>query len=194
MPASAGLVMGPMTAFSVSGLAITETVVPTGTREAAITTGNVPGRGTFTSMRPRNPTGFGGTSTPFTDTMRSAGWFGMKTCRGFTTKLMTPGVAFAVGKVSDEAPRAQRVLGRLGQTCGELVAADEHLSEALSTFASIDCRFEVGRTHLELGVLAHTRADTEAAARHLREARDLFVTLRVPAYVDRAERLAAGGA
>ena len=56
--------------------------------------------------------------------------------------------------------------------------------------ASIQARFEVGRTHLALAELGYVQENHEAAATHLQEAHQLFRALQVPKYVERAEQLA----
>ena len=51
------------------------------------------------------------------------------------------------------------------------------------------CPFEVGRTRLDLAEIARARGDLDAAAQHVEDARRVFVELRVPRYVERAEEL-----
>jgi tetratricopeptide (TPR) repeat protein len=80
---------------------------------------------------------------------------------------------------------AQRVLGRVAREEGDREGAETWLREALETFRSIQAPFEAGRSLLELA-----RAAAEAML-HLAEARRIFTELRVPFYVERAERLAA---
>jgi hypothetical protein len=82
------------------------------------------------------------------------------------------------------------VLGRIERSEGFLAEAHGHLTDALQTLASINCRFEAGRTHLDLAVLAHAQRKTQAIATHLKEAHSLFRALRVPRYVERSEGLA----
>lgn len=53
---------------------------------------------------------------------------------------------------------AQRVLGRIAQASGEFAEAESYLHQALQTFASLQMRFEVARTHVDLAMLAHARA------------------------------------
>ena len=86
---------------------------------------------------------------------------------------------------------AQRVLGRIHRSAGEWTAGRTRLCEALKSFRSIQAAFEEGRTYLDLALLAHEGGDAEESARQLGEAGRLFKELRVPKYVERAERLAA---
>ncbi len=86
--------------------------------------------------------------------------------------------------------RARRALGRIALASGHLPEAERCLDEALRTFEAIGARFEVGRTHIDLAELARVREGPPAAAAHAAKARALFQTLRVPRYVERAERLA----
>ncbi len=85
---------------------------------------------------------------------------------------------------------AERSLGRIARASGALSEAETHLNEALQIFASIQARFEVGRTRLALAELTHAQGDREAMATHLREAHHLFSVLRVPKYIERTARLA----
>jgi hypothetical protein len=85
---------------------------------------------------------------------------------------------------------AQRVLGRIAQTSGSLAEAESLFREALQTFVSIQARFEVSRTHLDLAALAHAAGNREAMTTHLTEAHALFRALQVPKYVARAEQCA----
>jgi class 3 adenylate cyclase/tetratricopeptide (TPR) repeat protein len=84
---------------------------------------------------------------------------------------------------------AQRALGRVARAEGDREAAEMWLREALDSFRSIRAPFEVGRTRLELARLAG--AGSQAAAAELGEARRTFAELRLPGYVERADRLAA---
>jgi hypothetical protein len=85
---------------------------------------------------------------------------------------------------------AQCALGRIAQASGSFAEAGVHLREAFQTFTSIQARFEVGRTHLDLAALAHVVGNREATATHLTEAHALFTALQVPKYVARAEQWA----
>jgi tetratricopeptide (TPR) repeat protein len=97
---------------------------------------------------------------------------------------VTEGVRFRYG-----SGIAQRVLGRIAQADGDPKAALVWLQEALESFRSIQAPFEAGRTRLDLARLAGAGA-AEAAA-ELGEARRIFSSLRLPRYVEKAERLAA---
>jgi class 3 adenylate cyclase/tetratricopeptide (TPR) repeat protein len=88
------------------------------------------------------------------------------------------------------AALAQRTLGRIAHSRGNLAEARAYLQEAHDTFASIHSRFELARTHLDLATLSHTQGDNEAAAVHLSTAHAWFARLQVPRYVERAEQLA----
>ncbi|MBI4640701.1 MAG: AAA family ATPase [Candidatus Tectomicrobia bacterium] len=85
---------------------------------------------------------------------------------------------------------AQRALGRIARASNALSDAEIHLNEAIQAFTSIQERFEVGRTQLDLAILAHAQGNQEAAMMHLKEAHDLFRILKVPKYVERTEQLA----
>jgi hypothetical protein len=85
---------------------------------------------------------------------------------------------------------AQRALGRIHRAAGELTEGGVRLRESLESFRSIQAAFEEGRTHLDLALLAHDGGDDVESARHLGEAYRRFKELRVPKYVERAERLA----
>lgn len=88
------------------------------------------------------------------------------------------------------AALAQRTLGRIAHSRGNLAEARTYFQAARDTFASIHSRFELARTHLDLATLAHAQGDAEAAAAHLSIARAWFTRLQVPKYVERAEHLA----
>jgi class 3 adenylate cyclase/tetratricopeptide (TPR) repeat protein len=101
---------------------------------------------------------------------------GLELARGFT-------FWYGVG-------RSLHVLGRIARASGALAEAGSYLQEALQTFASIPCRFEAGRTHLDLAALAHALGNPEIAVTHYNEAHALFGALRVPKYVERTAQLA----
>jgi hypothetical protein len=85
---------------------------------------------------------------------------------------------------------AQRTLGRIAQRSGDVHAADTYLHDALTTLSSIQSRFEVGRTHLDLASLAHDQGNQDTATMHLSTAYAWFKTLQVPRWVERTEHLA----
>ncbi|MGH7412226.1 MAG: sigma 54-interacting transcriptional regulator [Candidatus Methylomirabilis sp.] len=87
---------------------------------------------------------------------------------------------------------ALRSLGRIAQARGAFSEAEAHLNEALRTFDSMQARYDLARTHLDLAALAHAQGDQERASVHVRQAYSLFRGLRVPKYVERAEQLAQG--
>lgn len=82
---------------------------------------------------------------------------------------------------------ATRALGRLDQASNALAASEQHLQEALDMFETLQLRFEVGRTHLDLARLMHLRDNSDAAATHVIEASNMFRRLQVPAYIDHAQ-------
>jgi DNA-binding NtrC family response regulator/tetratricopeptide (TPR) repeat protein len=88
---------------------------------------------------------------------------------------------------------AQRTLGRIARAEAAFPEAERRLREALATFGSIQARFEVGRTHLDLAELAHDRGEAAGTAREARQAAELFAALGVPHYEERARRLSAAG-
>jgi len=97
---------------------------------------------------------------------------------------VTEGVRFQYG-----SGIAQRALGRIAQEEGNAEAAAAWLHEALESFRSIQAPFEAARTRLDLARLAGR--GSAAAAMELGEARRIFTGLRLPGYVEKAERLAA---
>jgi hypothetical protein len=70
-------------------------------------------------------------------------------------------------------------------------AAEASLGDALATFTSVEARFEVARTRLDLADLAAAGGDPARAAAHLDAARALFTALGAPLYAERAEAAAA---
>ena len=84
-----------------------------------------------------------------------------------------------------------RVLGRIAQARGAFAEATSHLQEALETFASIQSRLEVGRTHLDLAALAYAQNHLEATAAHCQAAHAVFTALHLPMYVERAAQRAS---
>ena len=85
---------------------------------------------------------------------------------------------------------AQRTLGRIAFKAADYTEANTWLNRALESFRAIEALFEIGRTHLDLALLAHAAGDREAASLQLGGAHRLFMKLRVPKYVERAELLA----
>jgi tetratricopeptide (TPR) repeat protein len=86
---------------------------------------------------------------------------------------------------------AQRVLGHIALGRDEIEAAQDHCKQALSTFAALPARFEMGRAHLDLADLAQRRDQRKAITFHLTEAYQLFSALNVPAYIERATQRAS---
>jgi class 3 adenylate cyclase/tetratricopeptide (TPR) repeat protein len=85
---------------------------------------------------------------------------------------------------------AQRTLGCIALAGRSLEEAEGWLCQALETFLALEVPFEAGRTRLDLALLSHARGDSDEAASQLGIAHRLFGELRVPRYVERAERLA----
>jgi class 3 adenylate cyclase/tetratricopeptide (TPR) repeat protein len=83
---------------------------------------------------------------------------------------------------------AQRALGRVAWVAGDPEGAARWLEAALESFQAIQAPFEVGRTRLELALVSGP--GSEEAARQLGEARRIFAELRLPSYMEKAERLA----
>jgi tetratricopeptide (TPR) repeat protein len=88
------------------------------------------------------------------------------------------------------AALAQCALGRIAQTSGDLVEAEARLQEALETFASIQARYQLARTHLDLASLAHAQGNQHTATTHLSTAYAWFKKLQVPKWVEPTEQLA----
>ena len=86
---------------------------------------------------------------------------------------------------------AQRALGRIARADADPATAEASIRDALATFASIEARFELGRTHLDLADLAADRRNSAAATAHVAEARAIFAALCAPRYAERAGALAA---
>ena len=85
---------------------------------------------------------------------------------------------------------AERAVGRLALTLGELDDAEAALERAVRTFADIEARAQVARSHVLLAELRAARGDHAAAAAELRAARQLFTSMRAPRLVERTQRLA----
>lgn len=95
----------------------------------------------------------------------------------------TEGINFRYGN-----GMVQRALGRIARAGGDTETARTWLKEALESFRSIQARFEVARTQMDLAVLA----SAEEAARQIGEARRIFLSLKLPRYVEKADTLAVG--
>lgn len=85
---------------------------------------------------------------------------------------------------------AQRAQGRVALAHGALESAMARLTQALQTFSTIEARFELGRTHLDLASLAQAQGDQLVVVRHLTAALSLFQALQVPVYSARTHRAA----
>jgi hypothetical protein len=79
----------------------------------------------------------------------------------------------------------------MAQADGDFAAAAHWLKKALSTFAAMQARFEVGRTHLALAELAQRQDSRAEVILHLSEAHHLFTTLGVQVYVERTTQCAS---
>jgi tetratricopeptide (TPR) repeat protein len=85
---------------------------------------------------------------------------------------------------------AQRLLGRIAQASDDPAEAQTYLQAALATLASIQSRYELARTHLDLASLANTQDDQGTATMHLSTAHAWFKKLQVPKWVEKTEQLA----
>jgi tetratricopeptide (TPR) repeat protein len=85
---------------------------------------------------------------------------------------------------------AQRILGRIAHTSGNLPEAEAYLQEALATFSSLQAQYDLARTHLDLASLAHSQGNYDIATMYLSTAYAWFKTLQVPKWVEKTERLA----
>ena len=88
------------------------------------------------------------------------------------------------------AALAQRILGRIAHTSGNLPEAESHLQEALATCWSIQAQYELARIHLDLSSLAHTQDNPDITTTHLSTAYAWFKKLQVPKWMERTEQLA----
>ena len=86
--------------------------------------------------------------------------------------------------------RAQRALGRIAHRLGNVTEAGIHLQSALETFASIQERIDLARTHLDLASLAHTQNNHDTATTHLSTAYTWFKKLQLPKWMEKTEQLA----
>jgi class 3 adenylate cyclase/tetratricopeptide (TPR) repeat protein len=85
---------------------------------------------------------------------------------------------------------AQRTLGRIAHTSGNLVGAALHLQDAIASFAAMEARYDLARTHLDLASLAHDQGDQDTATTHLSTAYAWFKKLQVPKWVEQTAHLA----
>lgn len=85
---------------------------------------------------------------------------------------------------------AERALGRIAHTEGELRAADALLAGALRTFEDCGATFEAARTHVELAAVRGVGVTRDAAREHLIAALATFEAADAPARVIAARDLA----
>lgn len=85
---------------------------------------------------------------------------------------------------------AKRTLGRIAHSSDHQVEAETYLQEALDTFSSIQARYELARTHLDIASLAHTQNNHDIATTHLNQAYAWFKKLQVPKWIEETEQLA----
>ena len=85
---------------------------------------------------------------------------------------------------------AQRAIGRIAHTRGDFAESITRLQEAHKTFLSIQARYELARTHLDLASLSYTQNDRDTTTTHLRTAYAWFQKLQVPKWAERTEQLA----
>ena len=85
---------------------------------------------------------------------------------------------------------AERALGAIARTQGDFDQARSYFSRSVKIFAGADTRFQAARARLLLAEALHAGGEQTSASFQLKEARDAFRLLRVPLYVERAERLA----
>jgi class 3 adenylate cyclase/tetratricopeptide (TPR) repeat protein len=85
---------------------------------------------------------------------------------------------------------AQHALARIAQSEGTFTDAERYIYEAQQTYATIQSRYWVARTQLDLAMLVHTQGNQEAAARHCQEALAAFTALQLPKYVEHTVHLA----
>lgn len=78
---------------------------------------------------------------------------------------------------------ARQALGRIAQSDGAFTDAERHIHQAQKTYATIQSRYWVARTHLDLTMLAHDQSIKKAVARHLQEAHVVFTDLQLPKYI-----------
>jgi tetratricopeptide (TPR) repeat protein len=85
---------------------------------------------------------------------------------------------------------AQRTLGRIAHTRGDLAEAARHLQDALATFDAMEAQYDLARTHLDLAYSAHSQGNQDTATMHLSTAHAWFKKLQIPTWVERTEQLA----
>ena len=81
-------------------------------------------------------------------------------------------------------------LGRMALAGGACDEAECHLQAAFHTFTEMQARVEIGRTQWALAELAAAQSERDAVITYLVEAQRLFVTLRLPHYVEHTADLA----
>jgi uncharacterized protein HemY len=85
---------------------------------------------------------------------------------------------------------AQRTLGRIAHITGNLPQAQTYLQVSLATFDTIQTRYELARTHLDLASLAQSQGNQDTATTHLSTAHAWFQKLQVSKWVEQTEQLA----
>jgi tetratricopeptide (TPR) repeat protein len=85
---------------------------------------------------------------------------------------------------------AQRTLGRIAHTSGNLAEAALHLQDAVVTFEGMQAQYDLARTQLDLAALAHDQGNQDTATTHLSTAHAWFKKLQVPKWVERTKHLA----
>jgi len=85
---------------------------------------------------------------------------------------------------------AQRILGRIAHTIGNLTEAERSPREALATFDALQSRYERARTYLDLAALVHAQGKPDTATEYLSTAYAWFSKLQVPKWVEKTEQLA----
>lgn len=103
---------------------------------------------------------------------------------GQTLKICTE-IDYALGIAS-----SNQVLGRIAHAQNAVTESESFLIEALRMFGNIGCRFEAGRTHLDLATIAAARGDVDCVTKHLTDAHRLFGELHTLKYVEQTEQLA----
>jgi class 3 adenylate cyclase/transcriptional regulator with XRE-family HTH domain/tetratricopeptide (TPR) repeat protein len=78
---------------------------------------------------------------------------------------------------------SQRAMGRVERASGNLADSERWLTDALKTFETVQSRFDVGRTYLDLADLARAQRQPVRVAAHLAEAEQRFAELDLPDYL-----------